>query len=62
MADFLRQALEQVAALGPWGPVLFVFLYIGACVLFVPGLILTLGAGAVFGLWKGLVIVSVAST
>lgn len=57
-----RQALQWIADLGPAGPVLFVALYIAACVLLLPGAILTLGAGAVFGLAKGFVAVSVGAT
>jgi uncharacterized membrane protein YdjX (TVP38/TMEM64 family) len=58
----LRQALDGIAGLGPWGPVIFVLLYIAATVLFLPGLILTLGAGFVFGVVKGSIIVSIAAT
>ena len=54
--------LRRIDGLGAWGPVLFVGLYVAATVLFVPGVILTLGAGAVFGLVKGAITVSVAAT
>ena len=40
----------------------FVALYVAGCVAFIPGSALTLGAGAAFGLWKGFVLVSIAST
>jgi uncharacterized membrane protein YdjX (TVP38/TMEM64 family) len=42
--------------------VLFAAAYVPAAVLFVPGSLLTLGAGFVFGLGKGTVIVSLGST
>jgi uncharacterized membrane protein YdjX (TVP38/TMEM64 family) len=58
----LRTALEAIARLGAWGPVLFALLYIAATVLFLPGSILTLGAGVVFGLARGAVIVSISAT
>jgi uncharacterized membrane protein YdjX (TVP38/TMEM64 family) len=58
----LRRALDAVAGLGPWGPALFVLLYVAATVLFLPGWILSLGGGAVFGLARGVVVVSVAAT
>ena len=58
----LREALFVIRELGRWGPVLFVGLYVVATVLFLPGWVLTLGAGAVFGLAKGAVTVSVAAT
>lgn len=60
--DLLKRALDWVGQLGPWGPVIFVGIYIVAAVLLIPGSVLTLGAGAVFGLWRGIVLVSLAST
>ncbi len=62
MSELLRPALERVAALGPWGPAAFVLLYAAATVLMVPGSVLTLGAGAVFGPLKGAAIVWAAAT
>jgi len=58
----LRAALVLIRDLGPWGLVLFVVLYVAATVLFLPGWILTLGAGAVFGLARGAITVSLAAT
>lgn len=58
----LKQSLDWVSGLGAAGVVVFVAIYILACVLFIPGAILTLGAGALFGVVKGSVVVSVAST
>jgi len=60
--EWLRRSLEWVAGLGPAGVFAFVVLYVLACVFMLPGSILTLGAGAVFGVVKGTAIVSVAST
>lgn len=60
--DLLKRALEWVGQLGPWGPVIFIGIYIVSAVLLIPGSVLTLGAGAVFGLLKGIAIVSLAST
>lgn len=60
--DLLKQALDTVAGLGAWGGVIFVGLYIAATVLFLPGSVLTLGAGAVFGVAWGSVLVSAGST
>src|SRR6266567_1881807 len=51
--DLLKSALDWIGKLGPWGPVIFVGLYVVATVLFVPGSVLTLGAGAVFGVALG---------
>jgi hypothetical protein len=58
----LRSGLAGLGALGPWGPPIFVLMYVLATVLFLPGWILTLGAGAVFGVAKGSVLVSIAAT
>jgi uncharacterized membrane protein YdjX (TVP38/TMEM64 family) len=60
--DLLKQALDWVGRLGPWGPAIFIAIYVVATVLLIPGSVLTLGAGAVFGLIRGTLIVSVAST
>ena len=60
--DLLQSALDWIAKLGPWGPVIFVGLYVVATVLFVPGSVLTLGAGAVFGVALGSVYVSISAT
>lgn len=60
--DLLKDSLEWISGLGLFGPVIFIIIYIIACVVLVPGSILTLGAGFVFGVVKGTVIVSVAAT
>src|SRR6266516_4065782 len=60
--DLLKAALDWIGKLGPWGPVIFVGLYVVATVLFVPGSVLTLGAGAVFGVALGSVCVSISAT
>lgn len=49
--------LEWAQGLGPWGPVLVVPLYIVASLLFLPGSVLTLGAGFLFGVSTGAVVV-----
>jgi uncharacterized membrane protein YdjX (TVP38/TMEM64 family) len=58
----LQSALERIAELGIWGPVIFTLIYIVATVFLIPGSVLTLGAGAVFGVVKGSVVVSIAAT
>ena len=52
---------DWVARQGAAGYVVFVLVYAAAAVLFVPGSILTIGAGVIFGLLKGFLAVSVAS-
>jgi uncharacterized membrane protein YdjX (TVP38/TMEM64 family) len=60
--DALKAALDWIGKLGPWGPVIFVGLYVVATVLFIPGSVLTLGAGAAFGVVLGSVLVSISAT
>lgn len=50
--------LEALGSLGPWAPpLLFIAAYVIASIAFVPGALLTLVAGAMFGLAKGVPIV-----
>ena len=51
-----------IGGLGIWGPVVLALVYVVATVLFVPGTILTLAAGALFGLVVGTITVSIGST
>jgi len=62
LQESMGRFLESVGAMGIWGPVFLAGVYLVACVLFVPGMILTLGAGFLFGLARGTVVVSVGST
>ncbi len=54
--------LEQIRGLGALAPVLFIAIYIVGAVLFVPGAILTIGGGALFGLLWGSIYVSIGAT
>lgn len=58
----MRSALEWIAGLGPLAPLIFIGLYIGAAILFIPGAILTVGAGIEFGLVAGTIYVSIGAT
>jgi uncharacterized membrane protein YdjX (TVP38/TMEM64 family) len=60
--NILVWLLEWVQGIGFWGGVLFAAAYVPAAVLLVPGSLLTLGAGFVFGVAKGTLIVSAGST
>jgi len=62
LAEVLNRAFHWIAGLGPWGPVLFVALYVVATVCLLPASVLTLGAGAVFGLMWGSIYVSCGAT
>jgi uncharacterized membrane protein YdjX (TVP38/TMEM64 family) len=60
--DLLRNALQWIESLGIIGGIAFIAIYIIATVAFLPGSILTLGAGVVFGLLLGAVYVFVGAT
>ncbi len=60
--EWLKGFETWVQGLGPAGMLLYAAVYVGAVLLFVPGIVLTLGAGFLFGLGWGIVVVSVAST
>jgi pyruvate/2-oxoglutarate dehydrogenase complex dihydrolipoamide dehydrogenase (E3) component/uncharacterized membrane protein YdjX (TVP38/TMEM64 family) len=60
--DLLSAALDWIRGLGALGPVIFVATYILASVFFLPGSVLTLGAGALFGVVRGSIVVSIAAT
>ena len=59
---YLRQLLDWIRDQGMVGVLVFAAVYIAATVLFIPGSILTLGAGFVYGVVWGTLYVSVAST
>lgn len=61
-ARLLPAATEWVADQGPIAPIVFGLMYVLATVLLVPGSILTLAAGALFGVLKGTVIVLIAAS
>lgn len=58
----LVDALAWIEGLGMIGLVAFGLIYVLACIFLVPGVILTLGAGAIYGVVGGSVLVSVSST
>ena len=51
--QLIQNTLIQIENLGPWGPVALIVVYVVATVAFISGGLLTLGAGALFGLGKG---------
>ena len=62
LARFIPEFATWVESLGIWGPVVFAAGYAIATVAMVPGSLLTLGAGAIFGLATGFVTVSVGAS
>jgi uncharacterized membrane protein YdjX (TVP38/TMEM64 family) len=61
LGGYLPAFARWVDGLGVWGPVVFVVGYALAAIAFVPGSILTLAAGAIFGVARGALYVFVAA-
>jgi len=62
LTPYMPKIDEFIQSLGIWGPVLFILLFIvGTTVLF-PESIFALAAGAIFGVWWGLLWITIAST
>ena len=62
VTEWLRTFNDWVSHMGVAGIFIFIGVYVAATVLLAPGLILTIGAGFAFGLWKGFLAVSSAAT
>jgi uncharacterized membrane protein YdjX (TVP38/TMEM64 family) len=60
--ELIPRFTDWVARNGMAGALLFVLGYVAATVVFVPGSLLTIAAGAIFGLGKGTALVFVAAT
>lgn len=58
---YLPQFALWVNGLGVWGPVVFILGYVVASVAFVPGSLLTLAAGAIWGIFPGVPYVFLAA-
>ena len=54
--------VEWVEGLGTLGPIVFMLGYVVATVAFIPGSVLTLAAGAIFGLGQGVIYVMIGAT
>lgn len=58
----LQSGLVWVDSLGVWAPIAFILLYNLATIFFLPGSLLTLGGGVLFGLVRGTFYVFIAAT
>ena len=61
-STLFKSLLEYVSDTGIVGQIIYGLVYIIATIVFIPGSILTLGAGFIFGVVKGSIIVSISST
>jgi uncharacterized membrane protein YdjX (TVP38/TMEM64 family) len=59
--DWLSALVLRLTHTGAWAPVLFIALYVVATIVLAPAFLLTVAAGAVFGLWRGTLIVYVGA-
>ncbi len=59
---WMESFLDWVDALGFWAPLAVAAFYIVACVFSLPGSVLTIGAGAALGVFRGVIAVSIGST
>ena len=62
LGGYVPQFAQWVDGLGFWGPAVFVLGYAAATLAFVPGSLLTMAAGAIFGLAKGTLLVFLGAT
>lgn len=62
VAGYLPEFSAWVDGLGVWGPIVFVLGYTVATVAFIPGSLLTLAGGAIFGLAEGTALVFVGAS
>lgn len=62
VGDWITQFQTWVRGIGPLGYVVYVLAYGVCCVLLIPALALTLGAGAIFGFVAGSLVVIVGAT
>jgi len=60
--DWLAPVVLRLQDLGPWAPFLFVLIYIVGAVLLAPSFFLTVAAGAMFGVWRGSLVVFVGAS
>ena len=61
LKDWTADLLAWIETLGPAGAVILVIVYVLACVLLIPGSLITLGAGFLFGLAQGYLVVAIGS-
>jgi uncharacterized membrane protein YdjX (TVP38/TMEM64 family) len=57
LSDWIKSVALALSDLGPWGAVVFVAAYVVATVTLAPAFLLSMAAGAVFGLWRGTLLV-----
>lgn len=59
--DFLINSIDWMQGNGWLGVLWLIVLYSLTCVFFLPGSVLTVGAGAIYGFWSGVLLITIAS-
>jgi len=62
ISRYVQALLEWTRGLGFWGYLVVIAFYVAACVLFIPGSLVTLAAGFLFGVIAGTIVVSIGAT
>jgi len=62
MTEWLSRLLVQVGQMGGWGVLLFILLYVLAAIAMAPAVVLTVAAGAIYGVARGSAIVFVGAS
>ena len=62
VGERLAALRDWIGTLGPWGPLVFVLIYVAAVVAALPGSAITIAGGALFGSVLGVILVSLSST
>ena len=60
--ELLQRLLVWIKDLGWLGVVIFICIYNIATIIFIPGSLLTIGGGVIYGVWLGSIYVFIAST
>jgi uncharacterized membrane protein YdjX (TVP38/TMEM64 family) len=61
LSDWIESVALALSDLGPWAAAVFVAAYVVASVTLAPAFLLSMAAGAVFGLWRGTLLVFVGA-
>ena len=59
--EIAQRMLDAVQAYGWMGWIAFIAIYAFTCITFLPGSVLTIGAGAIYGFWGGTVLVATSN-